>query len=156
MKITVDKEGNILSYAIIGNLDKSEIDISESILPKGFYENFRPKYYTYSPKAQIKIALNPNYQKPDLGSGVQGQSPIDILEEQLQLVSTTIGTLTKNIAIQSASVVLSQKQLQVAQQTIAQQSQMINTLLQMQGTTSMGLAQVAKSVSEIKLQGGEV
>lgn len=156
MKITVDSESNILSYAILGGLGKDQIEISESILPKGFYENFRPRYYRYNPKEQIKISENPNYQPPNMGGSLDVKSPIDILEEQLDLVSSNVGTLTKNIAIQSANLAVSQKQLQQAQKTIEMQNALINTLLQMQGNTTAGLAQVAKTVSDIKNQGGEV
>lgn len=156
MKITVDAESNILSYAIIGGLGKDQIEISESILPKGFYDNFRVRYYRYNPKAQVKITENPNYQPPNMDDSLGVKTPIEILEGQLNLVSSSVGTLTKNIAIQSANLASSQKQLQQAQKTIEMQNALINTLLQMQGTTTVGLAQVAKTVSDIKNQGGEV
>lgn len=61
INIKVNENNEITAYAIIGGV--SGIDISITVLPDGFKENFDSKYYLY---VDGNIETNPDYVKPEI------------------------------------------------------------------------------------------
>lgn len=59
MKILVDENHLITSYATVGGFD-GDIEVDNSIIPQDFTQTFKPRYYLYQNE---QIVVNPNYEE---------------------------------------------------------------------------------------------
>lgn len=59
MQILLNDNNAIIAFAINGGFDGG-IEISEEMIPNGFYKKFKPNYFMYK---NNEIKLNPNYSE---------------------------------------------------------------------------------------------
>jgi len=64
MNVTINSNNCITGYAMIGDLNNS-IEIDQTILPKGFFDNFGPYKYMYVDGAiSINLGYEPSTSNP--------------------------------------------------------------------------------------------
>lgn len=61
MRLLTNVDNEIIGYSIIGGID-GDFEVSDDIIPSGFFDNYKPKYYIYKNNS---IVVNPNYQSEE-------------------------------------------------------------------------------------------
>ncbi|QYH53703.1 DUF2977 domain-containing protein [Liquorilactobacillus nagelii] len=91
MNILVNENYEITGYALVGDIsDSTRID--KSILPDGFVQSFRSRYYLYENGA---ISVNPNYTEPTISPSTKPTSQQTINANLLLQIATLTEKVTK-------------------------------------------------------------
>lgn len=88
MRLLTNVDNEIIGYSIIGGMD-GDFEVSDEIVPSGFFDNYKPKYYIYK---NDDIAVNPNYKSEETTFNPvveQPSQPVQI-DEKIKLMVFTL------------------------------------------------------------------
>lgn len=112
LKILVDENNLITSYAKVGGFD-GDIEVDDSIVPRDFDQNYKPKYYLYQNE---EIVVNPNYQ-PE--TPVQPSTPSQTVMSD-STIKNMVATLQKQSAQSNIRSLKLERENEVLKSRIAQ------------------------------------
>lgn len=92
MKIQIDSNNVITSYAKVGDIENS-IEVTDNQLPSDFYDDYKRNFYKYD-ETNKKIIINENYNPetsiPDIPQNIPGVGIPDIDNSQIKKMVSTL------------------------------------------------------------------
>ncbi|ODJ51812.1 hypothetical protein BFR40_07395 [Brochothrix thermosphacta] len=91
MQIKINADSEIISYAVIGDVENG-ITVECEVIPENFEADFKPLYFVYKDK---EIRVNENYKEPNENGETPANDYVEVLEELILQVAALTNNANK-------------------------------------------------------------